>query len=58
MIPSLFLFAITLTKNRMTIIALLTSYKDYFAWDYIEMPSLDRDLIEHCLPRKPEFKPF
>lgn len=42
----------------MTIVALLTLYKDCFAWDYSEMPGLDRDLIEHYFPIKPEFWSF
>ena len=29
---------------------LLTEYKDCFAWDYTEMPGLERSIIEHrCL---------
>lgn len=42
----------------MTIIALFTSYKDYFTWEYIEMPSLNKDLVESYLPIKPGFRPF
>ncbi|MGZ7848033.1 hypothetical protein ACXVWQ_10740, partial [Haemophilus sp. SZY H57] len=29
---------------------LLLEYKDIFAWDYTEMPGLDRKLVEHKLP--------
>jgi hypothetical protein len=28
-------------------IALLKEYSDYFAWDYTEMPRLDRSIGEH-----------
>jgi hypothetical protein len=31
---------------------------DCFAWKYYEMPSLSRDLVEHCLPIKPGFRPY
>ncbi|KAK1606298.1 hypothetical protein QYE76_029971 [Lolium multiflorum] len=31
-------------------IALLKEYPDCFAWDYTEMPGLDRSIIEHRLP--------
>jgi len=45
-------------KNKL--IKLLIEYKDYFAWDYHEMPGLDGRLVEHFLPikarKKPDFK--
>ena len=40
------------------IIATLQEFKDYFAWNYDEMPRLDRSLVEHLLPTKPEFHHF
>ncbi|GKV20231.1 hypothetical protein SLEP1_g30388 [Rubroshorea leprosula] len=43
---------------RDKIISILHEYKDCFAWDYSEMPSLDRNLVEHRLPIKEDFKPF
>lgn len=39
------------------LIALLKKYKDCFTWEYEHMPGLDRDLVEHRLPTKPNFKP-
>jgi len=36
---------------------LLKEYKDCFAWDYTEMPSLDRSIDEHRLPIKSGFQP-
>jgi hypothetical protein len=42
---------------REELIKLLKEYKDYFAWDYSEMPGLDRSIVEHRLPIKPGFKP-
>jgi hypothetical protein len=39
-------------------IALLKEYSDYFAWDYMEMPGLDRSIIEHWLPLKKGFQLF
>lgn len=54
-LKSFFISTLLSTETRMAIIALFTSYKDYFAWDYLEMPSLDRVLIEHCLPIKLRF---
>ena len=36
----------------------MKEFKDCFAWDYTEMPGLDREVVEHRLPIKPEFHPF
>jgi hypothetical protein len=32
---------------RKPMIALLKEYTDCFAWDYTEMPGLDRSIVEH-----------
>jgi hypothetical protein len=39
-------------------IALLKEYSYCFAWDYTEMPGLDRSIIEYRLPLKKGFQPF
>jgi hypothetical protein len=43
---------------RESVILLLKEYADCFAWDYTEMPGLDRSIVEHRLPLKPGFRPF
>jgi hypothetical protein len=43
---------------REALIKLLKEHKDCFAWDYSEMPGLDRSIVEHRLPIKPGFKPY
>jgi hypothetical protein len=43
---------------REPMIALLKEYSDCFAWDYTEMPGLDRSIVEHRLPLKKGFWPF
>ena len=43
---------------REPMIALLREYRDCFAWDYTEMPGLDRSIVEHRLPLKKGFRPF
>jgi hypothetical protein len=43
---------------REGLINLLKEYKDCFAWDYLEMPGLDRSIVEHWLPIKPGFRPY
>jgi hypothetical protein len=40
---------------REPMIALLKEYADCFAWDYTEMPKLDRRIVKHRLPLKSEF---
>jgi hypothetical protein len=40
---------------REPMIVLLKEYADCFAWDYTEMPGLDRSIVEHRLPLKPGF---
>jgi hypothetical protein len=41
---------------REELIKLLKEYKDCFAWDYSEMPGLDRFIVEHRLPIKSGYK--
>jgi hypothetical protein len=43
---------------RDRLIKLLKEYKDCFAWEYSEMPSWDRSIVENRLPIKPGFKPY
>jgi hypothetical protein len=43
---------------REPMIALLKEYSDCFTWDYMEIPGLDRSIIEHRLPLKKGFWPF
>ena len=42
---------------RLEVIHLLKEFKDCFAWDYDEMPGLDRGLVELQLPIKSRKKP-
>jgi hypothetical protein len=43
---------------RSKLIDLLKEFRDCFAWDYMEMPRLDRSIIEHRLPIKPRYRPY
>jgi hypothetical protein len=43
---------------REELIKLLKEYKDCFAWDYSEMPGLDRSIVGHWLPIKSGFRPY
>jgi len=42
-------------KHQLT--DLLKEYKDCFAWNYTEMPALDRSIVKHWLPIKSRFWP-
>src|SRR3954464_1140619 len=42
-------------KSKVT--ELLKEFLDCFVWNYTEMPSLSRDLVEHRLPIKSGFRP-
>ena len=37
---------------------LLIEYKDCFAWEYYDMPGLDRSIVEHRLPINPRYRPY
>ncbi|XP_045822028.1 uncharacterized protein LOC123914912 [Trifolium pratense] len=42
---------------RDKLVELLKEFKDCFAWDYNEMSGLNRNLVEHRLPIRPDKKP-
>ena len=46
------------TKYKQELIDLIKEFKDCFAWEYYEMPGLDRSIVEHRLPIKPRYRPF
>jgi hypothetical protein len=45
-------------EHKDAIIKLLRDYVDYFTWNYHEMPSISRELVEHRLPIKTGFRPY
>jgi hypothetical protein len=45
-------------EYKKELIILLKEFKDCFAWEYYEMPGLDRSIVEHQLPIKPRYRPF
>jgi hypothetical protein len=46
------------TDPREEMIGLSKEYFDCFAWNYTEMPGLSREIVEHGLAIKSDFKPF
>jgi len=55
---SMFISAKLDPEYKQELVKLLKDYKDCFAWEYYEMPGLDRSIIEHRLPIKPGYRPF
>ena len=47
-----------LAETKKEIIDLLHEFADVFAWSYQDMPRLNTEIVEHCLPLKPECKPI
>ena len=53
----IFISQLVAESTKDSFITLLKEYKDCFAWEYHEMPGLDRSVAEHHLPIKEGFKP-
>ena len=45
-------------KYKRELIDLLKEFKDCFTWEYYEMPSLDRSIVEHRLSIKLGYRPL
>jgi hypothetical protein len=45
-------------KYKQELKSSLKEYKDCFAWEYYEMPGLDRSIMEYCLPIKLGYWPY
>jgi hypothetical protein len=45
-------------EHKDAIIKFLRDYVDYFAYNYHEMRDLSRELVEHQLPIKSDFRPY
>ena len=42
--------------ERDTLVTLLKEFKDAFAWSYKDMPGIDIDTVQHCIPTGPIVK--
>ena len=48
----------TLTSSEKdALVALLTEFKEVFAWSYEDMPGIDTDIVQHCIITDPTMKP-
>ena len=45
-------------EYKQELIDLLKEFKNCIAWEYYEMPGLDRSIVEHRLSIKPGYRPF
>ena len=45
------------TSKKDTLVALLTKFKEVFAWSYEDRPRIDIDIVQHCIPTNPTMKP-
>ena len=45
-------------EYKRELVDLLKEFKDYFAWEYYEMPGLDQSIVEHRLSIKPRYRPL
>ena len=45
------------TNERDSLLRLLRSYLDVFAWSYEDMPSLDPSIVQHHIPLVPHARP-
>jgi hypothetical protein len=45
-------------EYKQELIVLLKKFRDCFAWEYYEMPGLDRSIVEHRLLIKPGYRLF
>ena len=46
------------TSEKDALVALLTEFKEVFAWSYEDMPGIDTDIVQHCIPTNPTMKPI
>ena len=46
------------TSEKNALVALLTEFKEVFAWSYEDMPRIDTDIVQHCIPTNPTMKPI
>lgn len=45
------------TSEKDALVALLTEFKEVFAWLYEDMLGIDTDIVQHCIPTDPTMKP-
>ena len=46
-----------IASKKDALVALLTEFKEVFAWSYEDMPGIDTNIVQHCIPTDPTLKP-
>ena len=46
------------TSKKDALVAMLTEFKEVFAWSYEDMPRIDTNIVQHCIPTNPTMKPI
>ena len=46
------------TLEKDALVALLTKFNEVFAWSYKDMPGIDIDIVQHCIPTDSTMKPI
>ena len=46
------------SSEKVVLVTLLKEFKEVFAWPYKNMPGIDTDIVQHCIPRNPIVKPI
>ena len=55
--PKMIQLGNTLTSSKKdALVALLTKFKEVFAWSYEDMPGIDTDIMQHYIPIDPTMK--
>ena len=45
------------TSEKDALVALLTKFKEIFAWSYEDMPGIETNIVQHCIPIDPTINP-
>ena len=45
------------TSEKDALVALLTEFNEVFAWSYEDMPGIDIDIVQNCIPTDQTMKP-
>ena len=45
------------TFEKEALVAVLIEFKEVFAWSYEDMPGIDTNIVQHCIPIDPTMKP-
>ena len=47
-----------IASKKDALVALLTKFKEIFAWSFEDMLEINTDIVQHCIPTDPTMKPI